>query len=152
MDWLAGSRLHLVDVVATRGFTFLPIYLLGFERGRSSPTWRFVSLHAVFIHANVRRRFGWLEQLLVTPHFHHWHHAAESGRGGQELRRALPVARPAVRQLFAPARRWPDEYGVSSDGESDRVPDGYGRRSSSFRSGGPGLLPQGESPGSRSSS
>src|SRR5690606_32799068 len=30
IDWLAGSRLHLVDVVITRGFTFVPIALLGF--------------------------------------------------------------------------------------------------------------------------
>src|SRR5688572_32480687 len=33
MDWLAGSRLHLVDVAVTRGLTYVPIYLLGFADG-----------------------------------------------------------------------------------------------------------------------
>jgi sterol desaturase/sphingolipid hydroxylase (fatty acid hydroxylase superfamily) len=33
MDWLAGSRLHLVDVAVTRGLTYVPIYVLGFAEG-----------------------------------------------------------------------------------------------------------------------
>ena len=30
MDWLAGSRLHLVDVLVTRGLSFVPLFVLGF--------------------------------------------------------------------------------------------------------------------------
>jgi hypothetical protein len=33
MDWLAGSRLHLLDIAVTRGLTYVPIYLLGFADG-----------------------------------------------------------------------------------------------------------------------
>ena len=33
MDWLAGSRLHLVDIAVTRGLTYVPIYVLGFAEG-----------------------------------------------------------------------------------------------------------------------
>jgi lathosterol oxidase len=33
MDWLAGSRLHLVDVILTRGLTYVPIFVLGFSEG-----------------------------------------------------------------------------------------------------------------------
>ncbi|HWP64401.1 MAG TPA: sterol desaturase family protein [Candidatus Limnocylindria bacterium] len=33
LDWLAGSRLHLVDVAVTRGLTLVPITLLGFTSG-----------------------------------------------------------------------------------------------------------------------
>ena len=40
MDWLAGSRLHLVDVAVTRGLTYVPIYLLGFAEPPLSRTWR----------------------------------------------------------------------------------------------------------------
>jgi lathosterol oxidase len=32
LDWLAGSRLHLVDVVVTRATTFIPLFVLGFAR------------------------------------------------------------------------------------------------------------------------
>lgn len=37
----------------------------------------FVSLHSVFIHANLGFRFGWLRYVFATPQFHHWHHGAE---------------------------------------------------------------------------
>jgi sterol desaturase/sphingolipid hydroxylase (fatty acid hydroxylase superfamily) len=124
MDWLAGSRLHLVDVVATRGFTFLPIYLLGFERGPTVAYLAFVSIHAVFIHANVRLRFGWLERLVVTPHFHHWHHAAEAAAVDKNFAVHFPWIDRLFGSYFAPADRWPDDYGV----ESQQVPEGYLRQ------------------------
>ena len=63
MDWLAGSRLHLLDIVVTRGLSFVPLYLLGFSAPALYAYLVFVSFHAVFIHANVRFRFsrssGW---------------------------------------------------------------------------------------------
>jgi sterol desaturase/sphingolipid hydroxylase (fatty acid hydroxylase superfamily) len=121
MDWLAGSRLHLVDVVATRGFTFLPIYLLGFSRGPVMAYLAFVSVHAVFIHANVRLRFGWLEELLVTPHFHHWHHAAEAAAVDKNFAVHFPWLDRIFGTWFAPRDQWPHEYGVVPD----RVPAGY---------------------------
>jgi sterol desaturase/sphingolipid hydroxylase (fatty acid hydroxylase superfamily) len=121
MDWLAGSRLHLVDVIATRAFTFLPIHLLGFARGPVVAYLAFVSVHAVFIHANVRLRFGWFENWLVTPHFHHWHHSAEP----EAIDKNFAVHFPWIDRLFgsfyAPRDRWPAAYGV----EGDRVPEGY---------------------------
>ena len=30
MDWLAGSRMHVVEVILLRGFTVIPMYLIGF--------------------------------------------------------------------------------------------------------------------------
>jgi lathosterol oxidase len=145
MDWLAGSRLHLVDVVATRGFTFLPIYLLGFERAPVVVYLGFVSVHAVFIHANVRWRFGGLERLLVTPHFHHWHHAAEAAAVDKNFAVHFPWIDRLFGTFHAPAERWPDEYGVASGDGADRVPDGYAaqlaypfRRAPGSRAGGSG--------------
>src|SRR3546814_18159266 len=35
---------------------------------------------AFFVHANVRWRFGPLEQLVSTPHFHNWHHTNDEHR------------------------------------------------------------------------
>src|SRR4029079_13974199 len=75
MDWLAGSRLPLIDIVVTRGLSFVPLYLLGFSPPALYAYMIFVAFHAVFIHANVRFRFRAIERLIVTPRFHHWHHA-----------------------------------------------------------------------------
>ena len=44
------------------------------------------TLWSFFIHANVRWRLGWLEWLISTPAFHHWHHTND-GRGNTALTR-----------------------------------------------------------------
>ena len=31
VDWIAGSRLHLVDILITRSFSYIPLYFLGFQ-------------------------------------------------------------------------------------------------------------------------
>ncbi|MFP6583588.1 MAG: sterol desaturase family protein, partial [Candidatus Hydrogenedentota bacterium] len=77
MDWLAGSRVHIVDIGVTRGLTYIPIYILGFSETALFTYVVFVSIQATFIHANIRFEFGSLRWLFVTPQFHHWHHGAE---------------------------------------------------------------------------
>ena len=77
MDWLAGSRLHLVDVIVTRGLTYMPIFVLGFSEPALMVYVFLVAAQATFIHANVRWEFRPLRQLVATPAFHHWHHSAE---------------------------------------------------------------------------
>ena len=75
LDWLASSRIHLVDAMVTRALAFVPLYVLGFATGPVYAYLVFVSFHAIFVHANVRFRFGILERIIGTPKFHHWHHA-----------------------------------------------------------------------------
>jgi lathosterol oxidase len=99
MDWLAGSRLHLVDVAVTRGLTYVPIYVLGFSQAPLVAYVAFVSAQATFIHANVRFRFGALGWLLATPRFHH-SSRRRSRSGRQEFRRAPARHRLAVRDVL----------------------------------------------------
>src|SRR5687767_15495205 len=77
MDWLAGSRLHLVDVIVTRGLTYVPIFVLGFSQQALTVYVFLVAAQATFIHANVRWEFRPVRRILATPGFHHWHHSAE---------------------------------------------------------------------------
>ena len=76
MDWLAGSRLHLVDAVVTRALSYVPIYILGFSETAMFVYVVWVVIQATFIHANVRWKFRPIRWLLATPAFHHWHHSA----------------------------------------------------------------------------
>lgn len=120
MDWLAGSRLHLVDVVVTRATTFIPLFVLGFAQPALVAYLVFVAFQAVFLHANVRLRFGWLRWILATPEFHHWHHAAEP----EAVDRNFAVHLPVIDRIFGTAwlpDRWPARYGVAGD----PVPDGW---------------------------
>jgi lathosterol oxidase len=107
MDWLAGSRLHLVDVAVTRALTYVPIYLLGFAEPPLFAYVAFVSIQATFIHANVRFRFGPLRWVLATPQFHHWHHAAEREAIDKNFAVHLPVLDSPVRDLSSAGDRWP---------------------------------------------
>jgi lathosterol oxidase len=122
LDWLAGSRLHLLDIVVTRGLSFVPLYVLGFAPTAVYAYLVFVSFLAVFIHANVRLDLRALEWILVTPRFHHWHHAASP------IDKNFAVHLPWIDRLFGtahlPPGRWPDAYGI----EGRPVPDGYWRQ------------------------
>jgi lathosterol oxidase len=122
MDWLAGSRLHLVDVAVTRGLTYVPLYLLGFAEPPLFAYIAFVSIQATFIHANVRFRFGALRWLLATPQFHHWHHGAEREAVDKNFAVHLPVLDLMFGTFYLPDERWPSSYGLSS---AETVPTGY---------------------------
>ncbi len=123
MDWLAGSRLHIVDIVVTRGLTFVPLFVLGFAQPAVYAYLVFVSFHAVFIHANVNFRFGALAQVIVTPQFHHWHH----GKEREAIDKNFAVHLPWIDRMFGtyhmPAGQWPGRYGI----EGDPVPENYFR-------------------------
>jgi sterol desaturase/sphingolipid hydroxylase (fatty acid hydroxylase superfamily) len=111
MDWLAGSRLHVVDAVVTRGLTYLPIFILGFSQAALIPYVFIVAAQATFIHANVRWRFRLLRPLIATPAFHHWHHSAER----QAIDRNFAVHTPVWDRLFGTyylPDRWPESYGL----------------------------------------
>ena len=81
IDFLVNGRAHPIDMVVTRMFGLVPLYILGL--GRASPAGSvlpiMITLVGTFlgflIHANVRWRFGLLEWLVATPAFHHWHHS-----------------------------------------------------------------------------
>jgi len=122
MDWLAGSRLHLIDIVVTRGLSFVPLYVLGFAPPAVYAYLVFVSFLAVFIHANVRVDLGALDWVVATPRFHHWHHAATP------VDKNFAVHLPWIDRLFGtaylPEGRWPEVYGITGR----PVPEGYWRQ------------------------
>lgn len=124
MDWLAGSRLHLVDIVLTRGLSFVPLYLLGFAQPVLYAYLIFVSFHAVFLHANVRFGLTPLEPFLVLPRFHHWHHAAHAEAVDKNFALHLPVIDRMFGTAYLPTGRWPEQYGIAGN----PVPEGYWRQ------------------------
>jgi lathosterol oxidase len=119
MDWLAGSRLHLGDVVVTRALVVLPAFVLGFAETALYAWLVVIALHGVLNHVNLRFRFGSLERLLVTPRFHHWHHAVSPPD------RNFAVHFPWLDRLFGthylPDDRWPGDLGI----EGHPVPPGF---------------------------
>lgn len=81
VDWLVNTRAHPIDLAFTRLCGFVPVYVLGFAQssGHGPPLVPILysiigTIWGFFIHANLRWRLGWLEQLISTPYFHLWHH------------------------------------------------------------------------------
>jgi sterol desaturase/sphingolipid hydroxylase (fatty acid hydroxylase superfamily) len=122
MDWLAGSRLHIVDVAVTRGLTYVPTYILGFADPAIFAYVGLVSVQATFIHANIRFTFGPLRWLIATPQFHHWHHAADREGIDKNFAVHLPLIDWLFGTFYLPEKRWPSRYGLS-DGE--RLPEWF---------------------------
>ena len=77
MDWLAGSRMHFVEIVLLRGATIIPMYALGFAESAIYAYIILVYLYATYIHANLKFDIEALKPVIVTPRFHHWHHGLE---------------------------------------------------------------------------
>lgn len=121
MDWLAGSRQSFLELLATRSMVFIPIYVLGFAPNVLNAYVVIVGLQAVFNHANVSVRLGPLRKIIVTPNFHHWHHAQDR----EAIDRNYAAHFAFIDHMFGTAvhadRKWPDEYGVVGH----YVPDGF---------------------------
>ena len=120
MDWLAGSRMHPLDALATRAGVMTVIVLAGATPGAVALYLAFVSFHAVFIHANFGAELSSFDALLVTPRYHHFHHAAEADAIDKNFAVHLPLLDRIFGTHFLPQSRWPGEYGVQ-DGAVPRT-------------------------------
>jgi sterol desaturase/sphingolipid hydroxylase (fatty acid hydroxylase superfamily) len=120
MDWLAGSRMHFVEIVMLRAITSLPLFTLGFSASAMQAYIGFVYVWSSLLHANVGGNFNRLGHWIATPRFHHWHHGLE--REAFDVNFAIHF--PWLDKLFGtfhlPTDRWPENYGIPED-----VPKGY---------------------------
>ena len=123
MDWLAGSRMHLLEILLTRSIVLLPLVVLGFAPAAVNAYVILVGLQAVLAHANLRLDFGWLEYVLVTPRYHHWHHARQAEYVDANYAIHLPLVDMLMGTFKLPPRgEWPAEYGVM---KLETVPAGF---------------------------
>ena len=124
MDWLAGSRQHMLELIFTRVCVLAPLYILGFSEAAMNGYILIVGFQAVFNHANVHLPWGPLKYVLVTPDFHHWHHASDE----EAIDRNYAAHYAFIDYLFGTAvkskKNFPEHYGVVGD----YMPDGFIRQ------------------------
>ena len=124
MDWIAGSRLHLVDAITTRATTYIPIYVMGFSGPALYAYVVWVVIQATFIHANVSWEFRPIRWLIATPAFHHWHHSSAP----EAIDRNFSVHLSLIDRVFGTyylPDAWPKAYGLAG---GRRLPLGYFRQ------------------------
>lgn len=113
LDWLAGSRVHLVETVMTRAIVLLPLLALGFSVQAVNAYVILVGLQAVVAHANIGVRFGWLEYVITLPRYHHWHHARHIDYWDRNYAIHFPLVDMLMGSFKLPSDgSWPEEYGV----------------------------------------
>jgi len=112
MDWLAGSRLHIVDVLVTRSLSLVPMVLLGFSNQAINWYLPILALQSVFIHSNLRFEMAGLQKIITTPKYHHWHHTSDKGSIDKNFSVSLPLFDLLFGTFYSPKGQWPKEYGV----------------------------------------
>jgi len=120
IDWLVNTRAHPLDLVFGRLCGLVPLYVAGLAgpvgaSGSLLPAFVIVvgTGWGFFIHANVRWRLGWLESLVSTPAFHHWHHTLD-GHTNRNYAAMLPWLDRMFGTHYLPATQWPARYGAST--------------------------------------
>lgn len=120
MDWLAGARMHFVEIVLMRTVTSLPLLTLGFSPSAMQAYVGIVYVLSALVHANLRGDFERIGKWVVTPRFHHWHHGLEE----EAIDVNFAIHFPWLDRIFGtyhmPENRWPKAYGVP-----EAVPNGY---------------------------
>ncbi len=123
MDWLAGSRQHVLEIVFTRVCVLAPLFVVGFSEAVINAYILIVGFQAVLNHANVHLPWGPLKYLIVTPDFHHWHHSSDD----EAIDRNYAAHYSFLDHLFGTAVKVPEhkplpaKYGVVGD----YMPDGW---------------------------
>lgn len=113
MDWLAGSRNHVLQTFIDRSLAMVPLYLLGADKAALDIYVSIAAFQAVLIHANVGIPFGPLKYLLVTPQYHHWHHSSQRPAIDTNYAVHTPLFDWLFKTYHMPGEHWPAHYGTT---------------------------------------
>jgi lathosterol oxidase len=124
LDWIAGSRSHLVDDVVVRAFILIPMMLV-FPHDINVAYLLFVTLHATWTHCNFGPTLKWLEPYLILPRYHHWHHTSQK----EAIDKNFAIHFPWIDRLFGTHYlprdgSWPHTYGLYRE----EMPPGFARQ------------------------
>lgn len=114
LDWIAGSRAHIVEDLLVRGFILIPM-MMAFSHPIMVAYLLFVALHATWTHCNFGPTVKWLEPFVVLPRFHHWHHTSQP----EAIDRNFAIHFPWIDRVFGthylPKDTWPETYGLHNE-------------------------------------
>ena len=121
MDWIAGARMHFLEVVILRAVTATPMFVAGFSETALQTYILIVYVYSSILHSNIRIEPRGLAPFLATPRFHHWHHGIEKEAIDVNFAIHFPVLDRVFGTHYLPKGQWPGGYGI----KGHPVPDGY---------------------------
>lgn len=112
LDWVSGFRAHPFDgAFAAPAFAF--VLAAGFDATVTGALVAVQFVVGIWSHLNVRWRLRWLRHIVLTPDFHHWHHAADPEAHHSNYSTLLPVW-DLIFGTFRMPETGPTRYGVSA--------------------------------------
>jgi len=111
VDWLSGTRSHLLEICVNQTIEFAPIVLLGAAPQIAILKATLDAVWGMYIHSNLNVRSGALQRVLNGPEMHRWHHARDLAAPGKNYGTKLAI----WDYLFGTAYRPPDKpprYGL----------------------------------------
>ena len=121
LDWIAGSRSHLVDDVVVRAWILAPMMLV-FPHDINVAYLLFVTIHATWTHCNFGPNVKWLEPYLILPRYHHWHHTSQK----EAIDKNFAIHFPWIDRIFGTHYlpkddSWPQTYGL----DNEKIPESF---------------------------
>ena len=75
VDFLSGSRSHVIEIIINQTIEFAPIIILGADPVVIPIKAMLDAMFGMFIHANIHVKLGKLKYFFNSPELHLWHHA-----------------------------------------------------------------------------
>lgn len=120
VDWLAGTRSHVVEIIINQTIEFAPIVLL---LGPESPVVPIKALidavWGMYIHSNIDVRSGKLQYFINGPEMHQWHHANDRAVFYANYSTKFAIWDWIFGTAYLPGRKKPAEYGLYYDYPKD---------------------------------
>ena len=114
MDWVSAFRNHPADgLIIAPAVAFM--LAAGFSLEATGVLTLIQIVTGIFLHANVRWQWRPLQRIVITPEFHHWHHANEPNAVNSNYSVFLPAWDMIFGSWYMPRDRRPKVYGVSED-------------------------------------
>ncbi len=114
IDWLAGSRSHVLEILINQTIEFAPIVLLGAAPQTAVLKGMIDAVWGMYIHSNIDVRSGRLQYIINGPEMHRWHHAdKDSNAFNKNFATKLAVWDWIFGTAYLPEKKKPALYGLS---------------------------------------
>ena len=111
VDWLSGTRSHLLEICINQTIEFAPIVLLGAAPQVAILKATLDAVWGMYIHSNLNVRSGALQYVLNGPEMHRWHHARDLAPPGKNYGTKLAVWDYLFGTAYRPPGK-PPRYGL----------------------------------------
>jgi sterol desaturase/sphingolipid hydroxylase (fatty acid hydroxylase superfamily) len=112
LDWLSAYRNHPLELILSKAALLLPVFLIGFSDVAIGGSMLLYGTQNLFVHANLRIKFGPLRWLWASPEFHHWHHSRDHEARDKNFSTFLPLLDILFGTFYMPRSEVPNEYGL----------------------------------------